>query len=105
MVEQIDTVIKPQANIDFSKYSIKGWDFYHSVKPMFSAKELDIVSDQVGTMSMPEIFYGYNHLYIVRTDKDLLLEFSPIDILKLAAFDSQKIYYKEESKAKDELSK
>ena len=47
-------------------------------------------------MSMPEVFYGYNHLYIVKSDKDLLLEFSPIDVLRLAAYEHQKLYHQKE---------
>lgn len=55
---------------------------------MLSARELDLISDQVGTMGMPEVFYGYNHLYITNPQKDLLLEFSPIDALRLSAFEN-----------------
>lgn len=53
---------------------------------MFSAKQLDQISDTVGTMSMPEVFYGFNHLYVCRPDKDLFLEFSPVPALSLSAF-------------------
>jgi hypothetical protein len=37
-------------------------------------------------MSMPEVFYGFNHLYIANTSKDVLLEFSPVPALCLSAF-------------------
>lgn len=53
---------------------------------MFSAKQLDQISDTVGTMSMPEVLYGFNHLYVCHPDKDLFLEFSPIPALSLSAF-------------------
>jgi hypothetical protein len=53
---------------------------------MFSAKQLDQISDTVGTMSMPEVFYGFNHLYLVHPARDLLLEFSPVPALSLSAF-------------------
>jgi len=65
---------------------MEGWTFYHSSYPMFSAKQLDMIGDTVGTMSMPEVFYGFNHLYISNTKKDILLEFSPVNALSLAAF-------------------
>lgn len=57
---------------------------------MFSAKQLDQISDVVGTMGMPEVFYGFNHLYISNPDKDVLLEFSPVPALSLSAFAFQK---------------
>lgn len=63
-----------------------GWDFYHSDYPMFSAKQLDQVSDVVGTMGMPEVFYGFNRLYVVNAAKDILLEFAPIEALSLSGF-------------------
>jgi TIP41-like family len=37
-------------------------------------------------MGMPEVFYGFNHLYVANSDKDLLLEFSPVPALSLSAF-------------------
>ena len=37
-------------------------------------------------MSMPEVFYGFNHLYIANPEKDVLLEFSPAAALSLSAF-------------------
>lgn len=40
----------------------------------------------MGTMGMPEVFYGFNRLYIANSAKDILLEFAPIEALSLAAF-------------------
>jgi hypothetical protein len=45
-------------------------------------------------MGMPEVFYGFNHLYVVRPSKDILLEFSPIEALSLSAFAKQQALYK-----------
>ena len=45
-------------------------------------------------MGMPEVFYGFNHLYISNPDKDILLEFSPVPALSLSAFAFQKDMYK-----------
>jgi hypothetical protein len=84
--EEKSQIIKPQSNITFTKYEQSGWEFYHSVHQMFSTTELDQVSDQVGTMTMPEVFYGFNRVYFVCPDKDFILEFSPVDALSLAAF-------------------
>jgi hypothetical protein len=35
---------------------------------------------------MPEVFYGFNRLYIVCPVKDILLEFAPVEALSLASF-------------------
>lgn len=75
-----------QYNISFSQFDIAGWSFHHSSYPMFSAKQLDMIADTVGTMSMPEVFYGFNRLYITNPTNNLLLEFSPVEALSLAAF-------------------
>lgn len=53
---------------------------------MFSAKQLDQVSDVVGTMSMPEVLYGFNRFYVANPSKDILLEFAPIEALSLASY-------------------
>lgn len=57
-------------------------------------------------MGMPEVFYGYNRLYIANPDKDIILEFSPIEALKLSAFENQKHAIKTSSSAapKDSLA-
>ncbi len=45
-----------------------------------------MIADTVGTMSMPEVFYGFNRLYISNAASDILLEFSPVEALSLSAF-------------------
>ncbi len=37
--------VKCQYNITFSNFEMGGWNFNHSEYPMFSAKQLDQVSD------------------------------------------------------------
>ena len=78
------------ASLQFETFEINGWVFNHSSYPMFSAKQLDQVSDVVGTMGMPEVFYGFNHLYISNPQSDVLLEFSPVPALSLSSFAFQK---------------
>ena len=52
---------------------------------------------------MPEVFYGFNRLMICNSDKDFLLEFSPIEALRLAAFKNQKEHLKEKGGTKEDL--
>ena len=83
------------AQLQFEEFEgTNGWRFYHSVYPMFSAKQLDLISDTVGTMGMPEVFYGFNHLYIANPEKDVLIEFSPAHALSLSAFVKQNLMLK-----------
>lgn len=91
------TDAKCQAHIKFNEFSNQGWNFYHSNYPMFSTLQLDQVSDQTGTMGMPEVLYGFNRFYIFNTDKDILLEFAPIEALSLSSFAKQNLLYKEKS--------
>jgi len=35
---------------------------------------------------MPEVFYGFNRLYITLPVKDILLEFAPVEALSLASY-------------------
>jgi len=60
---------------------------------MFSAKQLDMIADTVGTMGMPEVFYGFNRLYVSNAAKNILLEFSPVEALSLAAFAKREALY------------
>ena len=90
------------AQLQFEEFKQGGWAFHHSSYPMFSAKQLDQISDTVGTMGMPEVFYGFNHLYISNAAKDVLLEFSPSHALSLAAFAKQDLMLRGASAAGDE---
>ncbi len=89
----------------FDKFDTNGWSFYHSSHPMYSAKELDQVSDQCCTMGVPEVFYGLNHLYITKPDRDFLLEISPIDVLSLSSYAKREHYLKhKEGEAADQMA-
>jgi hypothetical protein len=46
-------------------------------------------------MGMPEVFYGFNRLYVVNKEKDLILEFSPLEGISLSSFAKQKLLFKE----------
>ena len=90
------------AQLQFEQFTQAGWSFHHSSYPMFSAKQLDQISDTVGTMGMPEVFYGFNHLYISNPEKDVLLEFSPSHALCLAAFAKRDLMLRPELKSVEE---
>ena len=55
------------------------------------------MSDQCGTMGVPEVFYGFNHLYITKPDRDFLLEISPIDVLSMSSYAKREHYFKQKS--------
>lgn len=72
---------------------------------MYSAKELEQVSDQCGTMGVPEVFYGLNHLYIAKPDRDFLFEISPIDVLSMSSYAKREQYFKQkEAEVADKMA-
>jgi hypothetical protein len=78
--------IDPIHKLEFQRYSIKGWDIYHSTTGMSPEKEMDQVSDRVGIMGLPEVFYGSNHLIIVNKDQNVLLDFNAVDSLSYSGY-------------------
>jgi hypothetical protein len=40
-------------------------------------------------MSMPEVLYGFNRLYLANPAKDILIEFAPLEGLSLAGYAKQ----------------
>jgi hypothetical protein len=57
---------------------------------MYSSVELDKISDQIVSMSLPEVVYGNSRMYIVNREKDFLYEINGVDSLKLISFDQIK---------------
>lgn len=91
--EEKDKKIQPQSSIEFSKYEAGGWEFYHSVQGMSSEKEMDQVSDKVGIMGLPEVFYGFNHLYIANKEHNILLDFNAVDSLSFSGFEKRRQFF------------
>jgi hypothetical protein len=59
---------------------------------MSSEREMDQVSDKVGIMGLPEVFYGFNHLYISNKALNLLVDFNAIDSLALSGYDARQAF-------------
>jgi len=55
-------------------------------------------------MGVPEVFYGTNHLYIVKPDRDFLFEVSPVDALSLSAFAKRTNYLKSHEASLDNIA-
>lgn len=53
---------------------------------MSSSKEMEAVEDKTGTMGLPEVFYGNNHLFVSKADKNFLLRIDPVASISLAGF-------------------
>lgn len=56
---------------------------------MSSEKEMDQVSDKVGIMGLPEVFYGSNHLLIANKEHNILLDFNAADSLSYSGFEKR----------------
>ena len=70
---------------------------------MSSEKEMDQVSDKVGIMGLPSVFYGFKHFYVSNKEHNILLDFNSIDSLSYSGYEKRKEFLKnhEESKSDD----
>jgi len=85
-----ESEIKPTSKIDFQAFTIGGWEFHHSVQGMSSEKEMDQVSDKVGIMGLPSVFYGFNHFFVSNKEHNVLLDFNAIDSLSYSGYEKRK---------------
>ena len=89
--------------IPFNKYSLKNWDFISHSKYMMPTNEINnLISNNnvIKVKHLPEIFNGYNRLFIINSEYNFVYEFSPIQMLNLSNYemrknylDNKKIYY------------
>ena len=91
--------------ISLSKFSHKGWDFFSHTEYMMNSVELDLLckenkSCKLYVDHLPEVFYGYNRLFLVNKEKNFTYEFNPLHFMSLTnyelrkkLFDEKKIYY------------
>ena len=74
--------------ISLKKFTHKGWDFYSYKENMMNSSELDILCRnrkeyKIFIGHLPEIFYGYNRLFLVNKSKNFSYEFNPLQMLSL----------------------
>ena len=74
--------------IELSKFSYKGWDFYSHTENMLNSKDLDILiknKEENGLYipHLPEIFYGFNRLFLINESQNFCYEFNPLQMLSL----------------------
>ena len=91
--------------ICLKKFSHKGWDFYHHTEYMMNSVDLDLLCKEKDSCKLyidhlPEVFYGYNRLFIVNKEKNFSYEFNPIQFMaqtkydiRQQLYDDKKIYY------------
>ena len=74
--------------IELSKFSYKGWDFYSHTENMLNSKDLDILiknkeENGLYISHLPEIFYGFNRLFLLNESQNFCYEFNPLQMLSL----------------------
>ena len=74
--------------IELSKFSHKGWDFYSHTENMLNSKDLDILiknkeENGLYISHLPEIFYGFNRLFLLNESQNFCYEFNPLQMLSL----------------------
>ena len=84
--------------ISLNKFSHKGWDFYSHTEYMMNSVDLDLLckenkSAKLYIDHLPEVFYGYNRLFVVNKEKNFCYEFNPLQFMSLTKYDiRQKLY-------------
>ena len=58
---------------------------------MSNSVEMDMISDKVATMGLPEVFYGNNHILFINSSKNLLFEMSALDAIRLSSFAEREV--------------
>ena len=53
---------------------------------------MDQVSDKVGIMGLPEVFFGFNHLIVANKQYNILLDFNAVDSLSYSGFEKRKLF-------------
>ena len=117
MEEKYCLNLPPNNNeIILSKFSHKGWDFYSHSENMMNSKDLDILiknkdENKLHINHLPEIFYGFNRLFLINKSKNFCFEFNPLQMLSLANYSQRKKLLKEKeiyyipNQAKSQYSK
>lgn len=47
---------------------------------------MEAVEDKTGTMGLPEVFYGNNHFFVCKPDRNFILRIDPVASISLAGF-------------------
>ena len=117
MEEKYCLNLPPNNNeIILSKFNHKGWDFYSHSENMMNSKDLDILiknkdENKLHINHLPEIFYGFNRLFLINKSKNFCYEFNPLQMLSLANYTQRKKLLKEKeiyyipNQAKSQYSK
>lgn len=89
-MEELFELSLPPKNkkISLKKFTHKGWDFYSHSENMMNSSELDLLCRnkdeyKLYISHLPEIFYGYNRLFLVNQSKNFCYEFSPLQMISL----------------------
>ena len=112
------TLNVPPRNIEISlsKFSHKDWDFYSHTENMMNSSDLDLLiknkeENKLYINHLPEIFYGFNRLFLINQSKNFCYEFNPLQMLSLINNNIRKKLLKEKeiyyipSQAKSQYSK
>ena len=117
MEEKYCLNLPPNNNeIILSKFNHKGWDFFSHSENMMNSKDLDILiknkdENKLHINHLPEIFYGFNRLFLINKTKNFCYEFNPLQMLSLANYTQRKKLLKEKeiyyipNQAKSQYSK
>jgi len=92
-MEKITINLPPKNKlIELNKFSHKNWDFYSHKEFMMPSTEMDLLTTNknIESSHLPEIFFGYNRLYLVNKSLNFSYEFSPLQMIDLSLFSKRK---------------
>lgn len=75
--------------IKLERYQEGNWEFYWSNEKMMQSKEMDLLVKEIKVSHLPEIFFGYNRLYMVNKGDDFVYEINPLEMINLTSFDER----------------
>jgi len=78
-------VVASTKTLAFTEFESNNWRLYWSSYPMSNSQEMEAAQDLIATNGLPEVFYGNNHLYLVRPDCNFLFEVSAVDAVSFAS--------------------
>lgn len=86
MTAEAAEAVASTKNLAFTHYESSDWQVYWSSYPMSNSPEMEAAQDQVATNGLPEVFYGNNHLYLMRSESNFLLEISAVDAISFSSY-------------------
>ena len=65
---------------------------------------MEAFEDKTGTMGLPEVFYGNNHLFVCNPERNFILRIDPVASVSLASFTNREAALRKEDEKEAEIT-